>query len=250
MLQESVPASSVVSRTGGDEFTVMTALERDSQLPGAVEKKLRKAMEDLNENSGLPYIVEASYGWEFRPASDIASLDDCVNRADNKMYDMKFRKRTANRFAGRARNEIDRRFGSAKQRVFILSADDAVRKEIAGLFDLGYLLSPLETVEEAVRQLEACDDAVILFVDNQLPEQTGIQFMRELPESLRRNVVSILLLEREEDDAIADAFAIGMEDVLIKPFNTVLNRCRTKLLSQMNITNQKLHQILEQHVNL
>ena len=250
MLREAVPSFAVVSRTGGDEFTIMAALEKDSPLPGELEGKLIKRMADFNANSDLSYKVEASYGWDFRPASELGNLDDCVNRADNKMYDMKFRKRTANRFAGRARNEIDRRFGSAKQRVFILSADDAVRKEIAGLFDMGYLLSPLETVEEAVRQLEACDDAVILFVDNQLPEQTGIQFMRELPESLRRNVVSILLLEREEDDAIADAFAIGMEDVLIKPFNTVLNRCRTKLLSQMNITNQKLHQILEQHVNL
>ena len=250
MLQEAAPASAIVSRTGGDEFTVMAMLEKASQFPEEVEKKLLKSMQEFNANSGLSYMVEASYGWDLRPALELINLDDCVNRADNKMYAMKSRRRMANRFSGKARNEIERRFGSAKQRVFILSANDEVREEVSGLFDAGYLLVPLKTAEDAARQLAACDEMALLFVDEQLEGQSGIPFVRELPEAQRQNVIPILLLEREDADVIAEAFALGMNDVLLKPYNTGLNKWRVKLLSQMSITNRKLSQMLEQQVAL
>ena len=250
MLQGAVPDSAVVSRTGGDEFTVMVMLEKDSQLPRELEKKLRKSMKDFNEDSGLSYMVEASYGWDFRPASDILHLDDCVNRADDKMYDMKSRRRISNRFSGKAQGEMGRRFGSAKQRVFILSANDAVQKELSELFDLAYLLSPLKTAEDALRQLETCDESALLFVDNQLQGQSGIEFLRGLPETSRKNVIPILLIERENTDVITEAFELGVDDVLMKPYNTVLNKYRIKLLSEMNIANRKLSQMLEQQVTL
>ena len=248
MLRAAVPASAVVSRTGGDEFTIMAALEKGSPLPGELEQKLLKSMKDFNAGSGLSYMVEASYGWDFRPASELANLDDCVNRADNKMYDMKSRRRMTKRFSGKARSEINRRFGSARQSVFILSADRDAQEEISKLFDSGYMLFPLETAEDAVRQLEACDDTPMLFVDNRLEGQSGIRFVRDLPEALRQNVIPILLIEREDAGVIEEAFALGMEDVLTKPYNTVLNKYRIKLLSEMNLTNRKLSQMLEQQM--
>ena len=250
LLRDTVPASAIVCRTGGDEFTIMAMLEKDSQLPGELEKKLLKAMKDFNESSGLPYMVNASYGWDFRPAADSANLDDCVNRADNKMYDMKSRRRMSNRFAGKARDEIDRRFGSAKQHVFILSSDKEVQKDIAGLFDSGYLIRPLETAEDAMRQLKACDEMAILFVDNRLEGQSGIQFAKDLPEAQRQNMILILLCEGDDAEVITEAFALGMDDVLLKPYNTVLNKCHLELLTKMNITNRKLNQMLEQQVAL
>ena len=246
MLRNAAPASAVVSRTGGDEFTIMAMLEKDSPLPAELEEKLLRSMRDFNAGSGLSYMVEASYGWEFRPALEVINLDDCVNRADNKMYDMKSRKRMSNRSSGKAQSEIARRFGSAKQRVFILSADRAVQQDISELFDPNYLLSPLEAAEDAARQLEACDGMALLLVDNRLDGQSGIQFVRNLPEAQRQNVIPILLLEKEDSDSIAEAFALGMCDVLTKPYNNALNRCRIKLLSQMVTTNQKLSQMLEQ----
>ena len=250
MLREAMPASAVVSRTGGDEFTMMAMLEKGSRLPLEMEQKLLKSMEDFNASSGLSYMVEASYGWDFRPATDRVNLDECVNRADNKMYDMKSKKRMLGRFTGKAHGEVDRRFGSAKQKVFILSADGAVQEEIAGLFDSSYLLFPAKTAEEAMRQLEDCDEMALLFVDDRLEEQSGMQLVRELPESLRRNVIPILLLEREDADVIAEAFELGASDVLMKPYNTALNRCRIKLLSRMNITNRELSQMLEQRLSV
>ena len=250
ILQETVPASAVVTRTGGDEFTVMAMMEKDSALPAELEKKLLRSMKDFNESSGLPYMVDASYGWDFRPASELINLDDCVNRADNKMYDMKSRRKMSNRFAGKVGDEISRRFGSAKQNVFILSEDHGVQEDFSTLFDEGYMITSLETTEDAVRQLETCDDMVMLIVDNRLKGQSGIQFVRNLQEAQRRNTIMILLLEQEDADVIAEAFTLGVDDVLVKPYHTTLNKCRIKLLSQMNATNRKLAQMLEQQVTL
>ena len=245
MLQEAAPASAVVSRTGGDEFTIMAMLEKDSSVPGKLEQKLLTSMREFNRSSGLPYMVEASYGWDLRPASELINLDDCVSRADDKMYDMKFGRKTSNRFSDMAQGELARRFGSARQRVIILSADREVQKAVSGLFDADHLLFPLETAEDTVRQLETCDETVLLFVDEQLEGRSGLQFVRELPGAQRQNVIPILLLESEDAETIAAAFGMGVE-VLIKPYNRVLNKCRINLLSQVNLTNRKLLQMLEQ----
>ena len=246
ILRNVVPADAIVSRTGGDEFTIMAMLEKDSPLPGELEAKLLHGMKEFNARSGLPYMVEASYGWDFRPAANLINLDDCMKRADDKMYDMKSGRRISEHLSNKAQEEIDRRFGSAKQKVFILSADDGVRREVREMFDSGYLLTDLETVADAARELDACDDAVILIADGRL----GIAFVRDLPEAKRQNVIPILLIEGEDPDVIAEAFAAGVEDVLLKPYSSVLNQSRIKRLIQRNITNQKLTQMLEQHVEM
>ena len=240
MLRSAAPEAAIVSRTGGDEFTIMAMLEEGAPLPRELEEKLLQSMKDFNKTSGLSYMVEASYGWDFRPAADVANLDDCLGRADNKMYDMKSRRKAPGRLSGAAFGEMNRRSGSAKQRVFVLSSDDAVQAEISALLDTGYLLSPFKTADDAARQLAPGDEVVLLFVDNRLAGQSGIQFVRDLPEEKRQNVISILLIEDEDAAVIEEAFAAGLDDVLVKPYNTALNRFHMKLLSKMNITNRTL----------
>ena len=212
-----------------------------------MEKKLLDSMKTFNESSGLPYLVEASYGWDLRSASDLSNLDDCVNRADDKMYEMKFGKRMSNRFSGKVQEEIGRRLSSAKQRVFLLSADNRVQEEAAKLFDERYLLFPVSTAEEALEGLTAAPETALLLVDDQ--GQTGLTFIRDMPGTLRRNTIPVLLLESEDAETIAEAFAMGVE-VLVKPYNRVLNKCRINLLSHLNLTNQKLTQMLEQQADL
>ena len=250
ILRDTVPDSAVVSRTGGDEFTIMMALEADSPLPRDLGKKLLKCMQDFNESSYLSYMVEASYGWDFRPAADIAKLDDCVNRADNRMYAMKSRRSMTTLLSGKAQDEIARRFGSAKQSVVILSTDAEVQRDAAELFDSSYLLSALETAEEAARHLDACGEAVLLLVDEHLADQSGLAAVQNLTAAQRQNAFPILMIEEEDPEVIAQAFASGFCDVLVKPYNTVLNRCRIKLLGQMNTTNRKLSQMLEEQGTL
>ena len=249
MLQEVAPDSAIVSRTGGDEFTVLAALDQDSPLPEEIEQKLLDTMHAFNESSGLPYMVEVSYGWDVRPTSESSNLDDCVHRADDKMYDMKSRQRLAGRLPGNARSELNRRLGSAKQPVFILSSDPALHAELSELLDSGYLISHIETMEDALQRMKTCDEMTLVFVDYRLEGRSAMpQFVRELPEMKRRNIIPILLMEREDAAAIAEGFARGAQDILTRPYNTVLYKNRIRMMSQMGMANRKLGQLLEQQM--
>ena len=248
MLQSVAPSSAIVSRTGGDEFTIMMALDQGSTLPVAMEQKLVNTMREFNENSGLPYMVEVSYGWDLRPTSEVANLDDCVHRADDKMYDMKSQRRLSGRLTSSARSELSRRLGSAKQPVFILSSDPAIHAELKELLDSGYIISHIETMEDALPRLESCDEMTLVFVDYRLKGRSAMQqFVRELPEMRRRNIIPIMLMERE-DASIAEEFARGAQDILTRPYNTVLHKYRIRMMSQMGMTNRKLGQLLEQQM--
>ena len=246
LLRETAPESAIVSRTGGDEFTIMAILEKGSQLPWELEQRLVKSMKDFNHSSGLSYMVEASYGWDFRPAAEIEDMDDCINRADKKMYIMKSRRRAAGHFTSRAQSEILRRFGSAKQRVLILSKNKGVQKEISGLFDSRYMVLALETGHDVIRRLEDTDEVVMLFVDQHMEGQTGIEFIQEIPEKLRQDAVIILLLEQEDSGIITEAFDVGVDDVLVRPYDTELNKCHMILLGRVHVANRKLSHMLEQ----
>ena len=194
-------------------------------------------------------MVEASYGWSFQSADQFDSLDGYVNRADNKMYDMKSRRRLSGRLSNNAQSELNRRLGSVKQQVFVLSPDPKVHAELTELLDSGYLITHLDSAEEALRQLQACDEMTLVFIDHRLEGQAGLyQFARELPDKRRQNVIPVLLAEREESGIIEEAFTRGVQDVLTKPFNTPLNKHRIRFMSQMGQTNRKLGQLLEQQM--
>ena len=245
LLKDSVPEPAIVSRTGGDEFTIMAMRERGSQLPWELEQCFVKNMKEFNHDSGLSYMVEASYGWDFRAVSEIEDLDECINRADKKMYIMKSRRKVPGHFSGRTQSEISRRFGSAKQHVIVLSEDAGVQEEIAGLFDSGTMLQTYGTAEDALRGLEASDEVALLFVDEQLRGDGGLGFVRDLPELLRRNVVLLLLLREEDDKSIEEAFALGVDDVMVKPYGSMLNQCHIRLLGSMYLANRRLSRMLE-----
>lgn len=250
MLREVAPDSAVVSRTGGDEFTVLAALEQGSPIPGELEQKLLHTMHTFNETSGLPYMVEVCYGWDLRPASDSANLDEYMHRADDRMYDMKSRTRLSGRLTGNARSELSRHLGSAKQPVFILSADPKVHAELSELLDSGYLLSHFNTIEDALQRMAACEEMTMVFIDQRLEGRPALQqFVRNLPEMKRRNVIPVLLMEREDANAIAEEFARGVQDILTAPYNTVLHQNRIRMMSQMGMTNRKLGQLLEQQMS-
>ena len=249
MLLAVSPSFSIVSRTGGDEFTVLAALEQDSTLPREIEQKLLDTMHAFNENNDLPYMVEVSYGWDLRPASEFDHLDDFLHRADDKMYDMKSRRRLSGRLPGNARSELNRRLGSAKQSVLILSADPAVHTEMAELLDSGYLVSHFETMEGALQRMQTCDEMTLVFVDSRLEGRSAMrQFVQALPEMRRQNVIPILLMDREDAAVIAEEFARGAQDILTRPYNTVLHQYRIRMMSQMGMANRKLGQLLEQQM--
>ena len=246
-LRALMPDFIIVSRSGGDEFTMMAALEKDSQLPWELERRFVKNMEQFNRDSGLPYMVKASFGWDFRSVSELEGLDDCFSRADKKMYLMKSRRKVPGTFSDKAQKEILRHFGSAKQKVLILSPHKDVQEEIPRLFDGGYTIVVSETEENARRELEDSDEVILLFVDNNLAEDSGLPFVEELPDVLRQRAVIVLLMDQADPEVIVKAFSLGVDDILTKPYSTVLNRCHMTQLLRINIANRKLSEILEHH---
>lgn len=247
MLKQAVPPNVIVTRSGGDEFIILAALEADSTVPGEIEKSFIENMKEFNSSSGLPYMIEASYGWDFCPVEKAINLDVCVSCADKKMYQMKEQRKVPGNFSQMAQDEISRRFSCVRQQVVILSSDTSVQKDIAALFDDNYLISVSEAVEDVTKRLEETNEVFLLFVDNDLPKTTGFEFIRELPDSLKQHAVIILLLQSEQPGLVSKAFALGVDDVLTKPYNTELNQCHMTHLFRMNIANRKLSQLLDNH---
>ncbi len=244
LLRQVVPETAKIARTGGDEFTVIDIWDKDSTIPMKIEQEFQKKVQEFNNNSGLPYVADASYGWDFRPAVEVEILDECISSADQKMYQMKSRRKVPGNFSELAQNELARRFSSAKQKVMILSPDTSIREEIATMFDDSYVVSAAESPEEAMVQLEESRDVVLLFLDNNLWQSTGFEFMQELSDSIKEKVIMILLLQTEEPALIRRAFDMGVDDVLIQPYYTELNKCHMTHLFRMNIANRNLSRLL------
>lgn len=85
----------------------------------------------------------------------------------------------------------------------------------------------------------------MLFVDNHLPKLPGIEFIQTFPDILKQQAVMILLLESEQPELIRKAFDLGVDDVLVRPYYTELNKCHMTHLFRMNIANRKLSQLIE-----
>jgi diguanylate cyclase (GGDEF)-like protein len=86
-LKSSIRASDAVIRYGGDEFLIILA---DSTIAGAVHvtERIHRKFEDWNATGHLEGTrVSVSIGAaEWREG---ASLDEILDNADGKMYDMK-----------------------------------------------------------------------------------------------------------------------------------------------------------------
>ncbi len=247
LLRDCAPPSAIVCRTGGDEFTVMAALPGDSPLPRELGERLLGRMREYNLGSGLPYRVEASYGWDFRDAREIASLDDCVNLADKKMYLMKGGRSRQGHFSNEVESELRRRFGNARQSIVLLSRDPAVRKEAVQAFGDEIPIIVAQTEEEALAKLEGSGETLTFLVDEDLDGKEGLPLIGSLSPSLRKKAMAVLLAREEDEEKIRRAFELGFDDVMLRPFGTALNRCRLAQLQRVNIANQALGYLVDAH---
>lgn len=90
-LLANAPKGSRIVRTGGDEFLIFAALDKDSNEPDEMGPKFDMAMEEYNaSHPEHPYQVGASYGWVLEPVTnDMTDMDELTKIADQKMYEMK-----------------------------------------------------------------------------------------------------------------------------------------------------------------
>jgi diguanylate cyclase (GGDEF)-like protein/PAS domain S-box-containing protein len=87
VIRASVRESDVAGRVGGDEFVVLA--EDAEGFTQEIVARLRRRAERANEKSGRPFRLEFSVGaidWE---PTEQATLQELIERADQRMYDDK-----------------------------------------------------------------------------------------------------------------------------------------------------------------
>ncbi len=89
-LKKAAPSGSKVVRIGGDEFMIFASVEKNSSEPGSFGEKVDRGIEAYNRSYSNPYEVGTSYGWVLLPPKkDMKSLDEYIEMADAKMYEMR-----------------------------------------------------------------------------------------------------------------------------------------------------------------
>ena len=89
-LRKASPSGGKAVRIGGDEFLIFASLDKDSSEPDQFAGKLDKGIEEYNRSHDNEYMVGVSYGWVLLPVKDnMATLDDYIEMADAKMYEMR-----------------------------------------------------------------------------------------------------------------------------------------------------------------
>ncbi|MFH1512324.1 MAG: GGDEF domain-containing protein, partial [Bacillota bacterium] len=92
MLRQTVRAKDLVARIGGDEFVGMFIIDTP-EYDHVFRKRLKKAFENFNSESGLPYYVEASVGIAHFTCNHGLEISKIVNDADRYLYEEKKLKR-------------------------------------------------------------------------------------------------------------------------------------------------------------
>ena len=89
-LLKAAPTGSRIVRTGGDEFLLMAALDKDSKEPDEMNDKIDLGLEAYNKAHPNPFTIGASFGWVLLPVKEgMVDLDEYTEMADAKMYEMK-----------------------------------------------------------------------------------------------------------------------------------------------------------------
>lgn len=92
-LLKAAPKGSRIVRMGGDEFLLMATLPQDSKEPEEMSIKIEKGLEAYNLAHPNPFTIGTSYGWVLLPVKDgMVDLDEYIEMADAKMYDMKMKR--------------------------------------------------------------------------------------------------------------------------------------------------------------
>lgn len=87
-LQRCVNAEDVVSRIGGDEFTILLAKNKTREAAHEVAQRIHQAMQEVVRIDGHEFSLTTSIGLAFYPEHG-TRLDDLLKNADAAMYDAK-----------------------------------------------------------------------------------------------------------------------------------------------------------------
>lgn len=83
----------VCARIGGDEYAVIGCFDYTDELINGYVKYINDYFERYNSTSSKPYKVEASLGYFCGVPAEDSELQECLNIADQQMYNNKFERK-------------------------------------------------------------------------------------------------------------------------------------------------------------
>lgn len=99
LLKETFRSSDVLGRWGGDEFTVLAALDPEGDINTLVSR-LEKKFDSYNALNLVPYKLSLSIGLAQLSPDGTQSMEDLMACADAAMYENKRKRRSANQTLG------------------------------------------------------------------------------------------------------------------------------------------------------
>jgi diguanylate cyclase (GGDEF)-like protein len=94
VLRETFRQSDIIARIGGDEFAVM-ALEASEENETQLLDRLKRRLQEVNQESGAPYDLSVSVGAARFPGDGTTRLEELLVMVDDAMYRDKFLKKRA-----------------------------------------------------------------------------------------------------------------------------------------------------------
>ncbi len=125
-----------------------------------------------------------------------------------------------------------------KTNILILEDHDSVRLLLGTTFrGENYQVVTKKDGIEGMAWLAAGNIPNMIILDINMPRLNGLDFMRQINRSgLYRDIPVIMLTANDDEDDIIEAFALGIQNYVQKPFNPVSLKDKvSKILKQVNI---------------
>ncbi len=136
-----------------------------------------------------------------------------------------------------------------KERILVVDDEPSIRKYLQTLLEVdGFEVEALSSGKSAVEKIGAGDRPDFIILDVLMPEQNGIDTLKQLIE-IDRNLHVIMLSCSNEVGTVVEAIRIGALDYLTKPFektelDAAMLKCRQK--KQLHAENQALRDYCDQ----
>lgn len=219
VLTGTLRRSDRIARWGGDEFVVLFPDGNPAGAALAMEKVHRALSCETFGNGGLPLRVGFSAG--VTEVGRRANLDNVVANADRLLY-------RAKEAGGHRVVTSDRRPRALKKRVLLADGDAAT----AALIEEHFRAAKLEVVHcgdgpSALARALAGDVDLAIF-DVATPGMSGLELLEQLRQTAVHAETPIILLTAEDDEEqVLQAFDLGADDYMVKPFSPLELRARS-----------------------
>lgn len=114
----------------------------------------------------------------------------------------------------------------------IIDDSKAMRKVLARtMTTMGFTVDEASDGEEAIALLEQSRDTSIVLIDWNLPEMSGLDFVKAVRACEQYEAVRLMMVTSDSDeDRMVNAFAAGVDEYVIKPFTEEAIRERVRVL--------------------